>query len=683
MSTLVIRGGQGPLSGRVRVPGDKSIGHRAILFAALARGRSAITGLSAGEDNMATRRAFAAMGVSFEDDGDIVRVSGVGLRGLSMPQGVVDCGNSGTTMRLLCGALSGQRFGTRLCGDESLSGRPMARVIDPLRARGAFIGGSSRDDKEGVFAPISIAPLVQGEALRGIEYDMPIASAQVKSALLLSGLYANGPTVVREPVLSRDHTERMLVALGVPLSTAGSTVAFDPNDERFQGGWDPFAWTIPGDISSAAFVLAAALARPESDVVIEGVGVNPTRTGFLDLLRMMGVNAPRVPKGGAAGDEPMADLFLCSDHEARGTLIGGELLVRMIDEVPAACVVAAFAHGRTEIRDAAELRVKESDRIAAMHEVLTAFGVPNTELPDGLVIEGRAPLRPATVKSRGDHRIAMSAAVLALAAAGESVIEDVDCIATSFPDFVPLLRSLGADIQWVGDAATGTAKEITVAIDGPAGAGKSAAAKRLADAVGYVLVDTGALYRASALCAIERGLDLSDGPAVGALIATLDLSFAPGPRVLIDGRDREDEIRTPIVSEGASLVSQHPEVRAALLGLQRRLGQNGGVVLEGRDIGTVVFPHAEVKVFLTASSVARAQRRVDQLTSRGVDADYATILNAIETRDQRDSTRAVAPLKPAEDATLLDTTGLSLDAVVGQLVNLVNTARGRSGASGD
>ncbi len=395
------------------------------------------------------------MGVDVQVDGDRVAVRGVGLRGLRMPRDVLDCGNSGTTMRLMAGLLSAQRFGSRMVGDASLTRRPMGRIVRPLRARGAYIAGldpqgkqaTGEDPEQKVLPPLSIAPLIEGEQLAGIEYDMPVASAQVKSCMLLSGLYAAGPTALNEPHLSRDHTERMMLSLGVPLQTMGTMVFLDPNDDEWSGGWDGFDWTVPGDISSAAFPLVAALALPGSRVTLEGVGVNPTRTGILDHFRLMGAEVSRVPKPDGAGGEPTADVAVESSRRPRKSLVGGELLVRMIDEVPAVCALAAAAPGVTEIRDAAELRVKESDRIAEMAKVLGAFGVACEELEDGMRITGGGPLRPARVTSHGDHRIAMASAVLAMQVEeGESVIEDVDCVATSFPAFADTFRSLGADI---------------------------------------------------------------------------------------------------------------------------------------------------------------------------------------------------------------------------------------------
>lgn len=435
------------LDGTVAVPGDKSIGHRSLLFGALADGTSTVTGLSGGLDNRATADAMVEMGATIESIGPgAVKIGGVGLRGLTMAAGPVDCGNSGTSMRLLAGLLVAQKFGTRLVGDHSLSARPMMRIAGPLRARGGHIGGISGKKEGEIYPPLSIAPLLSDEELKGIEYDMPVASAQVKSALLLSGLYATGPTALKEPTLSRDHTERMMMALGVPLQTMGPMVVLDPAD--FRGGWDGFEWRVPGDLSSAAFLIVAAHVVKGSTLRLEGVGVNPTRSGILDALRPMGANLTVEWKDTGAGDEPTADLLL-SHAQLRGGLSSGELLTRMIDEVPAFCAAAAVAKGRTEIRDAKELRVKESDRLDAMSEVLRSFGVEHTELDDGMIIEGSggAPLAGgAHVTSRGDHRIAMASALLALGADGETTVDDVGCVETSFPGFGELMRSIGADL---------------------------------------------------------------------------------------------------------------------------------------------------------------------------------------------------------------------------------------------
>jgi 3-phosphoshikimate 1-carboxyvinyltransferase len=434
------------LVGSVPVPSDKSIGHRALLFASLCEGVSRIRGFSYGEDNVSTANAMRAMGAVVEDEapGEL-RVTGTGLYGLTAPKAALDCGNSGTTMRLLTGLLSAQAFQSKLVGDASLTRRPMLRVVGPLRKRGALIEGAPHPTKEGeVLPPLVIGPLPDGTYLGALEYESPVSSAQVKSAILLSGLFAHGTTWFKEPTLSRDHTERMLYAMGVPLRTVGTMIELDPSG--WSGKMPAFEIEIPGDPSAAAFLLVAAQITPGSRISVRGVGTNPTRTGLLDIARAMGAGCEIVSQGDQGG-EPIATITAWA-APLRGASIGGEVVPRAIDEIPIACALAARASGTTTIRDAAELRVKESDRLATMAKVLRAFGVTCEELPDGLVIEGReGPLTPAEVESRGDHRIAMTAAVLGLVASGPTKITDCDCIATSFPRFVGTLRALGARID--------------------------------------------------------------------------------------------------------------------------------------------------------------------------------------------------------------------------------------------
>ena len=448
MPDLVIHPAQRPLVGSVPVPGDKSIAHRAILLAGLASGQSRITGGSLGEDNIATLGALRAMGVRASEDESTLIVDGVGLDGLSAPSAPIDCGNSGTTMRLLAGVLAAQRFAAELVGDASLSRRPMGRVATPLRLRGARIEGKIDPRRPGeITAPIRVGPLPAPHVLSSLEYETPVASAQIKSAILLSGLWADGPTYVREPLVSRDHTERMLSALGVPLRTMGAMVELDP--ASWSGVLPAFTIQVPGDLSAAAFLVVAAQIVAGSRVDVRRVGLNPTRTGLLEILRDMGGALDAEAHGHELG-EPIGDLHAGS-ASLHGVRTGGEVVTRAIDEVPILCALAARATGRTEIRDAAELRVKESDRLATMASVLAAFGVSVEERPDGLVVEGvpDRPLRAATVPSRGDHRVAMTAAVLGLVADGPTRITDIACIATSFPRFAGTLRALGADVQMV------------------------------------------------------------------------------------------------------------------------------------------------------------------------------------------------------------------------------------------
>jgi 3-phosphoshikimate 1-carboxyvinyltransferase len=430
MSLTVVSGA--PLRGEVRVPGDKSISHRAVMLGALAEGETRATGFLTGEDNRRTIDAFRRMGVDVRLEGTTLTVRGAGGpsragQHLAEPDNVLDCGNSGTTIRLMTGLLAGQPFVSILTGDASLRGRPMGRVVEPLARMGARIVGR----QGGTRAPLTIV----GTVLWGIRYDLPVASAQVKSALLLAGLVASGETTVSEPGPSRDHTERMLTFMGADVTRNGGSVAVLGGTRL--GGRD---FAVPGDISSAAFFLVAALITPGSDLLVRDVGLNPTRTGVLDALAAMGGRIEVVARR-EGGPEPIGDLRVRTSR-LRGIEIAGDLVVRAIDELPVLAVAAAFAEGTTVIRDAAELRVKETDRIASMADALARMGAQVRATPDGMVIEGGRPLRGARIASRGDHRTAMAAAVAGLAAAGETTVEDVACIDTSFPGFADLLDRL-------------------------------------------------------------------------------------------------------------------------------------------------------------------------------------------------------------------------------------------------
>ncbi len=422
----------GRLAGSLRMPGDKSISHRSVMLGAIAEGETRITGFLEGEDCLATMNALRAMGVPIEGpDAGRVHVRGVGLHGLRAPGAPLDMGNSGTAMRLMAGLLAGQPFDSVLVGDASLSRRPMRRITEPLGRMGARIETS----------PDGTPPLrIHGGArLRGIRYEMPVASAQVKSAVLLAGLYAQGRTCVIEPAPARDHTERMLEGLGYELRRSEATVCLDGGGRLRAAHID-----VPADISSAAFFLVGASIAAGSDLHLRHVGVNPTRTGVLEILRRMGasieVGAPR-----EAGGEPVADLHVRA-AELRGIDIPEALVPLAIDEFPALFVAAACAQGTTRLRGAAELRVKESDRIQVMAEGLQALGVAAEPLPDGIVIEGGR-LSGGTVYSHGDHRVAMAFAMAALRAGGPVRILDCDNVNTSFPGFVGLAREAGLAIR--------------------------------------------------------------------------------------------------------------------------------------------------------------------------------------------------------------------------------------------
>jgi len=416
-----------PLHGTLTVPGDKSITHRAIILSALADGEATISNYCPGEDCLHTAAAFQAMGVPVEIAPDRLRVTGKSLWGLREPDSIVDCGNSGTGIRLLVGVLAGQDFFSVLTGDTSIRRRPMGRVVGPLREMGAVIAGR----RGGELAPLAIV----GARLRGIAYSSPIASAQVKSSVLLAGLFAEGTTSVTEPALSRDHTERLFAYLGIPVTRNVLTVSLTG-----QRAFTAKDIAVAGDLSAAAFFLVAASLVPNSEVTITGVGVNPTRTGVLEILQAMGAHIELLNPRTQAG-EPVADLRVRS-APLRGVTIGPERIPKTIDEFPILCVAAACAQGETIISGAEELRVKESDRIAAMAMELRRLGAAVEERPDGLRIAGGRPLTGAVCQSHGDHRVAMSMMVAGLVARGETRVEDTACVATSFPGFDKQLRGL-------------------------------------------------------------------------------------------------------------------------------------------------------------------------------------------------------------------------------------------------
>jgi 3-phosphoshikimate 1-carboxyvinyltransferase len=418
------------LRGEILTPGDKSISHRAIMFGSLAQGTTRVSGFLTGEDNLSTLTAFQSMGIVIRQPapGEL-EIEGRGLDGLQEPQDVLDCGNSGTTMRLMCGLLSGQRFFSVLTGDQYLRRRPMKRVVAPLASMGARIWGRCG----GELAPLAI----QGAPLQPVSYDSPLASAQVKSAILLAGLYAEGETTVREPHLSRDHSERMLNWFGASVRSfpGGVTLVGRPQ-------LSARAMVIPGDISSAAFFLVAGLLTPGAELLVRNVGINPSRCGALDILKAMGGHLELLDERVQSG-EPVADI-LVKHSRLKGIEIGGEVVPRAIDEFPVISVAAALAEGTTTIRDAQELRVKETDRIAAMASELGKLGARIEPTPDGMVITGCERLQGGAVVSHGDHRIAMSCAVAALAAGGPVTIADTSCTETSFPGFWQLLEKIRA-----------------------------------------------------------------------------------------------------------------------------------------------------------------------------------------------------------------------------------------------
>jgi 3-phosphoshikimate 1-carboxyvinyltransferase len=436
MASLTVNPGRS-LKGTISVPGDKSITHRAIILTSLADGVSTVSKYCRGEDCLNTIRACQAFGVRIEVSSETLRVHGKGLWGLSEPEAQIDCGNSGTGIRLLTGLLAGQDFFTVLTGDDSIRRRPMGRVVKPLREMGAMIAGR----KGGELAPLAVT----GSKLRGISYASPVASAQIKSSLLLAAVFAQGTTRITEPRLSRDHTERLFQYFGIPLRREGLTVSLDG---RPPVGWNaaPEELIVPGDLSAAAFFLVGASIVPGSDVLIRGVGVNPTRTGLLEVLTRMGADA-QVLNRREEGGEPVADLRVRA-AALHGVTIGSDLIPQTIDEFPILCVAASVAEGETIISGAEELRIKESDRIATMAAELRKMGARVIEQPDGMRIQGigkpneNGRLTAATCQSHGDHRVAMALAIAGLTASTDTVIDDTACIETSFPDFQSKLLEL-------------------------------------------------------------------------------------------------------------------------------------------------------------------------------------------------------------------------------------------------
>ncbi len=655
---VVLVHGGGPLRGSIRAPGDKSISHRALLLGALAEGSSSIGGLSEGDDVRHTRRAVEAMGaVVGGDPAGTVSVAG-GRARLHPPAQAIDCGNSGTGMRLLAGLVAGLPWTTVLAGDESLSARPMDRVAVPLRNMGAGVAGRG----ERCLPPLTVT----GGRLHGIDWSPPIASSQVKSAVLLAGLSAAGATVVREAVATRAHTEELLALAGADVEVeeagAGRTIRLRASDLH------AFELQVPGDPSQAAFWVVAACLVEGSEVTVTGVYDGPARSGFLEVLRRMGGRVETAPAGRGAVD------LRAGSSRLRGTMVEAAE-IPSLDEVPVLAVAAAAAEGVTVFRDVGELRVKESDRLAAVAALVRSLGARAEVVGDDLRVDGVGPdrcLAHTGSTSGGDHRMAMAAAVAALAAGpGTSELRGFSLVATSYPGFLDHLRALGGTARAPGGTArapagggsaavprgSGLAPGAVVAIDGPAGSGKSTVSRALAERLGVARLDTGAMYRSVAWAALDRGVDPADAESVAAIAEAADIEVGP-ERVRIDGADVTEAIRQPAVNRAVSVVAANPSVRRALVARQRRWrDEHGGGVVEGRDIGSVVFPDAVVKVFLTASQAERARRRQDEPA------------DGVARRDHLDTTRATSPLQQAGDARRLDTTGRSVEDVVEEVLS--------------
>lgn len=432
MATLQVRQTRG-LSGNIQVPGDKSISHRSIMLGALAEGNTKIRGFLNSDDCLHTMQCFRQLGIEIDYSQEEITVYGQGLNGLREPEDILNVGNSGTTIRLLSGILAGQSFTSFITGDASIRQRPMERITEPLRLMGANIMGR----QYGRTAPLAI----QGAQLKGISYQSKVASAQVKSAILLAGLFAEGWTQVEEPARSRDHTEIMLQGFGVPVEIDGLYV-------RVKGGQPLKGCNIevPGDISSAAFLLVAGCILPNTRLVLHNIGLNPTRSGIIEVLQKMGGNLT-IEEQRISGGELLGNVIVESSS-LKGITIGGDIIPRLIDEIPVIAVAAACAQGVTKIRDAAELKVKESNRIATVVQEFSKLGVEIEELPDGLRIHGGKELQGNQVESHGDHRIALALAIAGLRAKGDTVINQAECIDVSFPNFVQIITKLGGEAAW-------------------------------------------------------------------------------------------------------------------------------------------------------------------------------------------------------------------------------------------
>lgn len=418
------------INGTVKVPGDKSISHRAVMFGSLAKGTTEITGFLQGADCLSTISCFRKMGINIVNNGDTVTVHGKGIHGLCAPESMLDVGNSGTTTRLISGILAGQDFTSTLNGDASIQKRPMDRIITPLRMMGADISGHDGT---------TLAPLtIKGHPLNAIDYLSPVASAQVKSCVLLAGLYADGCTSVTEPSLSRNHTELMLSAFGADIRSEGLKASVLPARQLFGQSVH-----VPGDISSAAYFIAAGLIAGNGEILVENVGINPTRDGIIRVCQAMGGNLTILNER-LAGGEPVADI-LVRPSSLHGTVVEGDIIPTLIDEIPIIAILAAYADGDTVIRDAAELKVKESNRIDAMVNNLSLMGADIEGTDDGMIIHGGKPLHGALIDSYSDHRIAMSFAIASLNAIGTTTIRDAECVNISYPDFYAHLKELTAN----------------------------------------------------------------------------------------------------------------------------------------------------------------------------------------------------------------------------------------------
>lgn len=643
------------LHGIAHVPGDKSISHRALMLGSQILGTVRIEGLLEGDDVLHTADALRACGVNIRQLAKGTwEVQGVGVGGLSEPTRILDMGNSGTGVRLMMGLLAPYAFNSFFTGDESLCKRPMGRVITPLSRIGAQF-----TTREGNRLPLA---MTGSDTPMPITYELPVASAQVKTAILLAALNTPGTTTVIEKEATRDHTERMMQFFGfdieysTPLS-GGAVITLHGAQKAHP--FRRYQFTVPADPSSAAFPMVAALITPDAALTLPNICINPLRTGLYDSLREMGANISYDNVREVAG-ETVADIHVTSSR-LKGITIPAPRAPSMIDEYPVLAVAAACAKGTTVMEGLAELRVKESNRFNAILDGLTACGVDCKAEGDTLIVYGRdgAPAGGATVTTHFDHRIAMSFLVLGMASMRPVTVDDTRAIATSFPNFIPLMQTLGAKFR--NPAALNGDKPLVIAVDGPAASGKGTLARRLANHFDLPYLDTGSLYRAAAMRLVYAGKDPLDTVAAIAAARAVQQHDLANPK-----------LRQEHIGKAASVISAYPEVREALLEYQRNFArQSGGAVLDGRDIGTVVYPEAPVKFFITASLKTRAERRHRELTGEGIEVIYDSVERDLAERDERDKQRSLAPLKPAPDAIILDTSEMSANEVFERVLTML------------
>jgi len=652
------------VQGTIRAPGDKSISHRALIFAAMADGITRIRDILPSADVHATAAALRAMGVDIPALSEDFVVRGRGLAALHSPESAFDCANSGTTTRLLAGLVAGLAGrDARFEGDASLSRRPMMRVATPLTQMGARIAFEGPPGHDGLPMRVTGAPLT------ALHYVNVHASAQVKGALLLAGLASGVSVTVDEPTRSRDHSERMLLARGVRLTITDRSVTLAAGQTV-----EAVDVVVPSDPSSATFFAALAAMADDGVLRLENVCLNPTRTGAFEVLRRMGARL-EIEEERETGGESIGTLVV-RPSSLTGTTIEGAEIPRCIDELPMLACLAARAHGTTYIRDAQELRVKESDRIKAVVANLRALGADVEEYPDGLRVTGsRAPLRGHVV-THGDHRLAMAFGVLGALPGNRLTIDDPGCVAVSYPTF---WRDLSAATGTTGPMEPSPSRPLVIAIDGPAASGKSSTAQWVAKTLDVRHVDSGAFYRAMTYLAVESGEPPESWTPESVIPHGARITWRLTERSvlpLVDRRDQDEALRGSTVTRNVSRVAAMAGVRAWVNEQVRAAGAAVDVVVDGRDIGTAVFPDAQLKVFLTADTWERARRRlVQRLNRRPTDPEIAEEAEALVARDAQDATQSV----PARDAITIDTTTVTQAEQVERIVALARATRDRLG----